>query len=309
MRAQGVGTIFALALGLLVLASGPAGAQALTRSDSSVELPVAAPPTAPKGLTGVAEPTLENAMGAFGNLARWRDEERGRIGLFLSDNAAENDRLLRQHQEDLNAWLGSRWRRGPAPVLPAALPEGPLLPSVRGVFLVRRGGGHAVVRGFWSDPESNPGDSSAIEAVALNPELYCGLERFALEDAAFLGLHPTPAIEALSAGLTAQTQEPAILYASQVQIQRRPDSTLFWRAYPTQALEREIEGLSSVVCTVTQGRLTACAVAAEEPADLGFGQAALALATEGFVIGPTLTDGGRSEGRRLCLPIAFRIAG
>ncbi len=223
----------------------------------------------------------------------------------MADNAAENARRAEACHEAVDVWLSRRWLRGPTPAPPAVLPEGPLLPRVQGIFLVRRGYGYAVVQGVWEDRQSNPGDSSAIAAVALDAGLYCGLEPFALEDAAFLGVAATQEIHALNESLMAVVEGPSILYFSQVQITRRPGSGMFWRAYPAAALEQAVVRESAVLCTISQGRMAACEVASEEPLGHGLGIAAKTLAPEGFQVGPMLTDRAPSEGRRLCLPIAF----
>ncbi|MBU6405528.1 MAG: hypothetical protein KGS44_00135 [Alphaproteobacteria bacterium] len=60
-----------------LLTAPMAAGQTLRGGSGSVQLPVATPATAPETLAGVNDPTLENALSAMGNLARWRNEERG----------------------------------------------------------------------------------------------------------------------------------------------------------------------------------------------------------------------------------------
>ncbi len=59
---------------------------------------------------------------------------------------------------------------------------------------------------------------------------------------------------------------------------QRPGGQDFVRVYPRAALRKGLSGRAMISCTVgADGRLTDCAVIAEDPAGEGFGQAALRL--------------------------------
>jgi protein TonB len=73
-----------------------------------------------------------------------------------------------------------------------------------------------------------------------------------------------------------------------------------------QRLDRS--GNVTLQCQVTaKGAVADCAVLAEDPADFGFGDAALRLA-QLFKMKPRMEDGQAVEGAMVKIPIAFRIA-
>ena len=81
----------------------------------------------------------------------------------------------------------------------------------------------------------------------------------------------------------------------------RPTAADVERVYPPEALKQALGGLARLQCTVNaQGALEACRVAAEEPDNAGFGQAALQLAPL-FKMVPQAA----LTGTKLTIPIRF----
>ena len=72
--------------------------------------------------------------------------------------------------------------------------------------------------------------------------------------------------------------------------------------YPTAALALRLEGRASITCVVTvTGALNECSVATESPPELGFGPAALRMATT-FHMRPMTVDGGPVSGAMVLIP-------
>ena len=87
----------------------------------------------------------------------------------------------------------------------------------------------------------------------------------------------------------------------------RPSRAALMSNYPTAALALRLEGRASITCVVTvTGALNECSVATESPPELGFGPAALRMATT-FHMRPMTVDGGPVSGARVTIPIAFRL--
>ncbi|HRE44577.1 MAG TPA: TonB family protein [Terricaulis sp.] len=86
----------------------------------------------------------------------------------------------------------------------------------------------------------------------------------------------------------------------------RPGGADFARVYPPMALDLGIEGRVVLDCLVQEGGRLLCAAATEEPADIGFGEAARALAPA-FRIAEAI-DGAPTLGMRVRIPIRFNVA-
>lgn len=102
------------------------------------------------------------------------------------------------------------------------------------------------------------------------------------------------------------TQAPPPLIAQPDWIQR-PTAEDVKQFYPPEALRRGVGGMAIIACQVAaDGRLTGCVLDREEPAGLGFGAAALAMA-ERFRMQPMTKDGHPVAGGRVRIPIRFGI--
>jgi protein TonB len=87
----------------------------------------------------------------------------------------------------------------------------------------------------------------------------------------------------------------------------KPDGDDMAALYPDRAQRMNTGGHATISCTVTvAGTLTACSVVSEDPADYGFGEAALKLAHL-FKMKPKTEDGSPVGGASVVVPIRFVV--
>ena len=88
---------------------------------------------------------------------------------------------------------------------------------------------------------------------------------------------------------------------------RRPSGDDINRYYPDRASRMEVEGRATLSCTVNaRGTLDGCSVVSEEPADMGFGDAAMKM-SKLFKMRPQTKDGQPVDGGTVRIPIRFSL--
>ncbi len=85
----------------------------------------------------------------------------------------------------------------------------------------------------------------------------------------------------------------------------KPTADDIARLYPVAAMRGSIEGRATIDCRINAvGKLVDCSVTAEEPKGIGFGDAALAMASR-FQMRPMTRDGVPVDGGNVRIPIRF----
>ena len=289
----------------LMLAAAPALAQRGLIQQGYREFPAA-----PDALQAPA-PTTDAIVAARGNVLRWRDDARARIGPYSRENEAANIRMRTAQLDARYAQLRKRARDRESVPEPTYLPEGPMLPAFAGYFAyfynVAGASMMTVVSASWRDPVSNAGEASSVHGMAMLPDTFCGIRVVSLADVTYLGPTYTPEIAALNRAWLGPRQAPLTLTGSELTFTRTPAGSMFYRYYPPRALEREREGTVSMLCDIGETAALTCTISSEEPSGWGFAEAALRIAAEGYLVDPVLRDGGPSVGRKVCLSTAFRL--
>jgi hypothetical protein len=224
---------------------------------------------------------IDEVRAAIGNVVRWRDQERARMGRYAARQRGE--RLAPQNA----------------------------MPDIGGYFAIFGADGLAgVVEGRWSYPASEVGQPASARGAYIAPRRVCGglvtHSDFALADATFLGATWRADFETLDAQLQALAPMPegAELRSG---VPFTPDSLLdFSRFYPGRALDQEIEGQATLGCFVKPDHRLQCGVVSEAPAGFGFGHAALRIFARAHVE-PQARNGEPSAGRCTLFFVPFVI--
>jgi TonB family protein len=101
--------------------------------------------------------------------------------------------------------------------------------------------------------------------------------------------------------------DPPVVTISDPQWLRRPTARDVERFYPSEALSAEKSGVAILACKVdASGSLHDCVIESEAPAGLGFGAAALKMASL-FKMKPPAIDGHPVETATIRVPLTFRV--
>lgn len=123
-------------------------------------------------------------------------------------------------------------------------------------------------------------------------------------EALISGAEPVDVAALQSSAPTEAELEQAMLI-EQARWIERPNAQTFARHYPVLALESGVGGTVDLDCLVADDGRLRCRVVAEDPARLGFGPAALAIAQD-FRMAAEV-DGESTAGKRVRVPIRFNV--
>ena len=264
----------AIAVVLFLLSSVPAIAQ--TFEPDTVYSPP--PPTFP--LPDVT--SLESVIAARGNLAAWRDQERERLGPFLSDGVAASERGL---------------------------------PEVGGYFAILPGGMGlpGIVQGTWRHPDSAVGQRMVMSGLRyIRPYQVCGAVRATeavdIDQLVYLGSNWSDVLEALDTQIEPErtrggeqlSETPPLPFTA------RPSARDFSRYYPMRAFMASVAGEAALNCLIGEGGALRCGVVSESPEGYDFGAAARRIIESPSVRVETVRDGVSTVGQCTRRRIQFR---
>lgn len=106
----------------------------------------------------------------------------------------------------------------------------------------------------------------------------------------------------------AQPADEKPLLPGDVEFRRTPDIEARFRYFPNEARQRQIEGRGTVVCRIQDdGKLRDCAVKAESPEGMGFGEATRRLVEAEIQLGKKARDGSPTAGRAFQVTRLFAL--
>jgi len=121
---------------------------------------------------------------------------------------------------------------------------------------------------------------------------------------------PAPPQDPILQAPPAPPAAPPVVRAPQITNPKwlsRPTADQLARLYPSRAERMEKTGVAILNCEVTtDGLMDKCQIASEDPAEFGFGEAALRAARY-FKISPPMSDGKPIEGAKIRIPIKFSL--
>ena len=236
---------------------------------------------APEILTPPPHWDSASLTAARGNLARWRNAERRRIGLAPPEGCTGG----------ANDPMGCmRPFEGYFMVLPRPGTEAP--PFMPG----------SIVSGRFFDPYSNIGTSDFLAATLVDGKGICGatINLLRVDDAVYLG----PAYDASWPELRAAMaldipdqvfSDPPHIDRALVQIATRPPAEASAAYYPGRALGNNISGVGVAACAILVDGALRCGGLSEDPAGWGFALATARLANA-ITVRENLTDGRSGVG-------------
>jgi hypothetical protein len=191
---------------------------------------------------------LESVRAARGNLGRWRDQERQRLGPARFDSETRTTRNAIASVGGYFAFFGD-----------GQLPGG-------------------VVEARWDQPAARVGLQGHLWARYTHQRLICEATLQSaysdISELTYLGAQWLPEFDALDAALVAEAPAPIgrnLAEGASVQFISPPD---FSRFYPPRAVEREAEGVVEIACLVRDDYRVTCATVSETPEGWDFGYAA-----------------------------------
>lgn len=217
-----------------------------------------------------------------GNLARWRDQERARIGAY--EAVWRNERRVVRNA----------------------------LPQVGGyyAFFGNADFPAGIVEASWNDESSEIGRPSTTRGSYVAPRSVCGGAvahmRSDLAAFAYLGSSWREEFSALDAELAALTPMPEGQHLGAGVPFAANSSLEFSRFYPQRALERELEGQAILGCFVRPELTLQCGVISETPPGWGFGEAAQRVFQRARVE-PQARNGEPSAGACASYAVPFRL--
>lgn len=192
--------------------------------------------------------SLADVRAASGNLARWRDNERARMGAYAIDSRTGDRRNAIDEVSGYFAYFGDGYSPG------------------------------GIIEARWARPNAQAGAPDSLWASYSQPRTICDatLQRATpdIAEIAYLGPAWLPEFEALDAAL--ETEAPSAAGAPlpegvNVDFAAVPDVSRF---YPARALEREQTGVVGMACLVLPDYRALCGTTGETPAGWDFGVAA-----------------------------------
>lgn len=256
-----------------------------------------------------------------GNLARWRDAERTRVGPYV----AHQETIAQTQSEEAarqSALEGQRAclalppaRRGPClaqvQLTPGVAPSRGVIAAIGGYFMATGNAAPfrpgAILQGSWSDESSERGARSLAQLTLVDGAGYCGVDGASVSIGELTYLGPRydrhwPALAAQVAGAAPSQPDREIPYAD---LRAHADGAPLDRMLPMNAFASGRSGSARLHCAIGgEGALT-CLLVSEDPAGAGFGDSARTMLAHFSV---AARDGSPVEGACTDVEMTFNAA-